>query len=95
MYPSYLNLSKKELDLRIEKLFKILENCEICPRKCHVNRLKGKRGYCQLGFLPMVSAFHPHFGEEKPLVGTYGSGTIFFQAVIWLVSIVKIMKFPN
>ena len=80
MYPSYLNLSKKELDLRIEKLFKILENCEICPRKCHVNRLKGKRGYCQLGFLPMVSAFHPHFGEEKPLVGTYGSGTIFFSS---------------
>ena len=79
-YPSYLNLSKKEIEKRIEKLFKILENCEICPRKCHVNRLKGERGYCQLGFLPQVSAFHPHFGEEAPLVGKFGSGTIFFTS---------------
>lgn len=80
MYPGYLNLSKKELKLRIEKLFKILENCEICPRKCHVNRLKGEKGYCQLGFFPKVSAFHPHFGEESPLVGKYGSGTIFLTS---------------
>ena len=80
MYPSYLNLSEKELKKRIEKLFKILENCEICPRKCHVNRLKNEKGYCQLGFLPQVSAFHPHFGEESVLVGTHGSGTIFFTS---------------
>jgi putative pyruvate formate lyase activating enzyme len=80
MYPSYLNVSKKELNLRIEKLFKILEKCEICPRKCHVNRLKGEKGYCQLGYLPMVSAYHPHFGEETPLVGKCGSGTIFMTS---------------
>jgi putative pyruvate formate lyase activating enzyme len=80
MYPSYLNLGKKELEKRIEKLFKILESCEICPRKCHVNRLKGEKGYCQLGYLPMVSAYHPHFGEEAPLVGKYGSGTIFMTS---------------
>jgi putative pyruvate formate lyase activating enzyme len=80
MYPSYLNLGKKELKRRIERLFKILENCEICPRKCHVNRLKGEKGYCQLGYLPMVSAYHPHFGEEPPLVGRYGSGTIFMTS---------------
>jgi putative pyruvate formate lyase activating enzyme len=80
MYPSYLNLEKKELKRRIEKLFKILENCEICPRKCHVNRLKGERGYCQLGYLPMVSAYHPHFGEESVLVGRYGSGTCFMTS---------------
>jgi putative pyruvate formate lyase activating enzyme len=80
MYPSYLNLEKKELKRRIEKLFKILESCEICPRKCHVNRLKGEKGYCQLGYLPMVSAYHPHFGEEAPLVGKYGSGTIFMTS---------------
>ncbi|MCD6402642.1 radical SAM protein [bacterium] len=79
MYPSYLNLSKKKLNLRIKKLFKILEKCEICPRKCRVNRLKGEKGFCQLGYLPMVSAYHPHFGEERPLVGRYGSGTIFFS----------------
>jgi putative pyruvate formate lyase activating enzyme len=80
MYPSYLNLEKKELKRRIEKLFKILESCEICPRKCHVNRLKGEKGYCQLGYLPMVSAYHPHFGEEASLVGKYGSGTIFMTS---------------
>jgi putative pyruvate formate lyase activating enzyme len=80
MYPSYLNLEKKELKRRIEKFFKILESCEICPRKCHVNRLKGEKGYCQLGYLPMVSAYHPHFGEETPLVGKYGSGTIFMTS---------------
>lgn len=80
MYPSYLNLSKKELDSRIEKLFKILENCEICPRKCHVNRLKEKTGFCKLGDLPVVSAHHPHFGEESVLVGQRGSGTIFFTS---------------
>jgi len=80
MYPSYLNLSKKELKNRIEKLFRILKNCEICPRKCHVNRLKGEKGYCQLGYLPVVSAYHPHFGEEAPLVGKYGSGTIFMTS---------------
>jgi putative pyruvate formate lyase activating enzyme len=80
MYPSYLNLEKKELKRRIERLFKILESCEICPRKCHVNRLKGEKGYCQLGYLPMVSAYHPHFGEEAPLVGKYGSGTIFMTS---------------
>jgi len=80
MYPSYLNLSKKDLKERIEKLFEILKNCEICPRKCHVNRLKGEKGYCQLGYLPVVSAFHPHFGEESVLVGRHGSGTCFMTS---------------
>ena len=68
------------MNRRIEELFKNLRNCEICPRKCHVNRLKGEKGFCQLGYLPMVSAYHPHFGEEAPLVGKYGSGTIFMTS---------------
>jgi len=94
MFPSYLNLSSKELNLRIEKLFKILKSCEICPRKCRVNRVRGKKGFCKLGELPMVSAYHPHFGEESVLVGKFGSGTIFFfPVVISLVFIAKIMKF--
>jgi len=80
MYPSYLGVSKKELNLRLEKLFKILKNCEICLQKCQINRTKGEKGVCQLGFLPMVSSFHPHFGEESPLVGKFGSGTIFFTS---------------
>lgn len=80
MYPAYLNLSKKELRQRIEKLFKILEDCKLCPRDCHVNRVKNEKGFCQSGFLPVVSAFHPHLGEESPLVGFLGSGTIFFTS---------------
>jgi len=80
MYPSYLNLSKKEIEEKIEKLFKIVENCRVCPRKCQVNRLKGEQGLCQLKELPMVLSFQPHFGEEVPLVGIFGSGTIFFTS---------------
>lgn len=85
MYPGYLNLSKKDLNLRIKKLFSVLKNCEICPRKCHINRTREKTGFCKLGKLPMVSSFQPHFGEETPLVGTPpyfngGSGTIFFTS---------------
>jgi putative pyruvate formate lyase activating enzyme len=80
MQPSYLNLSKKEFEKRVEKLFKILESCQICPRKCGVNRLKNKKGFCRLGFLPVVSSHHPHLGEEKVLVGEFGSGTIFFTS---------------
>lgn len=80
MYPNYLNLSKKELDKKIEKLFKNLENCKICPRKCQVDRLKNQKGFCQLGYLPVISACHPHFGEESVLVGQQGSGAIFFTS---------------
>jgi len=80
MLLGYLSLSEKEWQKRIEKLFKILEKCELCPRKCQVNRLKGEEGFCKLKFLPKVSAYHPHFGEEKVLVGKYGSGTIFLTS---------------
>lgn len=86
MYPTYLNLSKKDFQQRINKLFKLSENCEICPRNCRINRLKGEKGFCQLGERPKISAYHPHFGEEKPLVGPStgsgrgGSGTIFFTS---------------
>jgi len=80
MYPSYLNLSKKEFKKRIEKSFKLLENCRLCPRECGVERLRGELGFCGLKELPMISAYHPHFGEEKVLVGQFGSGTIFFTS---------------
>lgn len=77
MYPSYLRLSKNELNFRVEKLFSLMEKCELCPRNCGVNRLQNQKGFCQVGFLPQVSSYHPHFGEEACLVGKYGSGTIF------------------
>ena len=55
-----------------------LECCTLCPRSCRVNRLKDEKGICKTGRKAMVSSYSAHFGEEKPLVGRYGSGTIFF-----------------
>lgn len=76
--PSYLGLNESgELDQRIESLQKILESCELCPKKCRVNRLDGKKGVCRSGKEIMISSYGPHFGEEDPLVGIKGSGTIF------------------
>jgi len=53
-------------------------NCELCPRCCGIDRLSGQVGVCATGELPVVASFGPHFGEELPLVGINGSGTIFF-----------------
>ncbi len=77
--PAYLKLHKTgELGNRAEKLWTIMESCRLCPRQCGVNRLKGMSGFCHSpGSTLVVSAFHQHFGEERPLVGTGGSGTIF------------------
>jgi len=77
--PAYLKLHKTgELGNRAEKLWAIMERCQLCPRKCGANRLKGESGFCHSpGSTLVISAFHPHFGEERPLVGTGGSGTIF------------------
>jgi putative pyruvate formate lyase activating enzyme len=78
--PSYLKLLKTgKIEERIEKLYKILEKCELCPRKCHVDRLKDEKGICKAGLKLKVSSYFPHFGEEDVLVGTNGSGTIFLS----------------
>jgi len=77
--PSYLELHKSgELRKRGEHLWGIMESCELCPRRCKVNRLAGKEGFCRASSQLEVSSHNPHFGEERPLVGTNGSGTIFF-----------------
>ncbi|WP_353686496.1 radical SAM protein [Thermodesulfovibrio sp. 3462-1] len=75
---AYLNLSDKEFNQKIEKAFEILKDCTLCPRNCHVDRISGKKGACKVLIKPYVSSWGPHFGEEAPLVGRYGSGTIFF-----------------
>jgi len=62
---------------RVEKAFALLESCTLCPRACRVNRLKGELGVCRAGGKLEVSSYSPHFGEERPLVGLHGSGTIF------------------
>ncbi len=76
---NYIELFKaKELKKRIKKIMDLLESCEICPNKCRVNRIKNEKGLCNTGRIACISSYNPHFGEEAPLVGIYGSGTIFF-----------------
>jgi putative pyruvate formate lyase activating enzyme len=53
-------------------------NCRLCPRQCGVDRLNGEVGYCREGHRPRVAFLGPHFGEEPPIKGTCGSGTLFF-----------------
>jgi len=78
--PAYVALLESgELKRRVEAAYQRLEACDICPRECGVNRLKGEVGVCRTGERAVVSSFNPHFGEEAPLVGQGGSGTIFFS----------------
>ena len=67
-----------ELEERIERVQAILHSCELCPRRCHVDRLRGETGMCRTATEAVVSSYGPHLGEEAPLVGSRGSGTIFF-----------------
>lgn len=62
----------------IKTAYKIMESCELCPRRCKVNRLNDEKGFCGTGVKAVVSSPGPHFGEESVLVGNGGSGTIFF-----------------
>ncbi len=78
-YPSYLQLIENgELANRIQQAYDMLENCGLCPHQCGVNRLSGELGHCRAPAQPEVANHQAHFGEEKPLVGENGSGTIFF-----------------
>ncbi len=65
---------------RAEAAYLLLEECRVCPRECGINRLKNEKGHCRVGLKAMVSSFGPHFGEEPPLVGRFGSGTIFLTS---------------
>jgi len=69
--------SRAESHSRTIKLIEILESCELCPRRCRINRLRGERGYCRSGSELEISSHGPHFGEEPELVGSHGSGTVF------------------
>jgi putative pyruvate formate lyase activating enzyme len=63
---------------KTEQSLTVLAACALCPRRCGVDRLAGETGMCRTARLARVSSFTPHFGEEAPLVGERGSGTIFF-----------------
>jgi len=79
--PAYLRLlDSEELANRARKALAHLEHCDLCANGCHVNRLLSTRGaVCRTGERAMVYSYGPHFGEEPPLVGSGGSGTIFFS----------------
>lgn len=77
--PSYLKLvSNGTLKLRAEKAYANLKSCTSCPRDCNANRIDGELGICTSGYLPVVSSYTKHFGEEPVLSGTKGAGNIFF-----------------
>jgi putative pyruvate formate lyase activating enzyme len=76
--PAYLKLHRTgELKGRGEELWGRMKKCDLCPRACGANRLEGQRGFCQSTSQLEVSSYHPHHGEERCLVGSGGSGTIF------------------
>jgi len=80
MHPDYLKLTEKELKIRAKKAKKLLNPCRLCPRECNINRLEKSNGFCEMGKNPVISSYNLHFGEEAPLVGREGSGTIFFTS---------------
>lgn len=80
MYPIYLeSFNNGKLSKVIKETFKLLESCSICPRKCKINRLKGEKGFCKTALLPKIFSYTQHHGEEPPISGKNGSGTIFFS----------------
>ena len=78
---AYLKLYRSgELKERVTEAYHRLESCNICARECGVNRRESAKGAaCRTGERAVVSSYAPHFGEEAPLVGRGGSGTIFFS----------------
>ena len=79
--PSYEQLHRRGiLQKRIDEALARLKKCDLCPRECKVDRTKSTAGFCRTGRYARVASFSPHFGEEAPLVGRFGSGTIFFSS---------------
>lgn len=79
-YPSYFDLlTSGELENRIESAHGLLSHCTLCPWKCGVDRTGGELGECQTGSTARVYSYMSHHGEEHPLRGRGGSGTIFFS----------------
>lgn len=77
--PSYLNaLRTGILEQHANQGLDALRHCTLCPRRCGVDRTAGETGICNTGRRAMVASYNAHFGEETSLVGTRGSGTIFF-----------------
>ncbi len=67
-----------ELLNRISEGYRRLAACDLCPHRCGVNRIKGEQGRCRSGLKPRIASANLHRGEEPPISGNNGSGTIFF-----------------
>ncbi len=79
MLPLYLEkLTLPELHKKAHALHQLLVECRLCPNECMAKRTKGETGDCHSTDEVIISSVGSHFGEEPPLVGTNGSGTIFF-----------------
>jgi len=80
-HPVYLSTGRSGTLLEKAELLKARSSpCQLCPHRCGVHRLDGELGKCRLGTETLVASASPHFGEEAPLVGQGGSGTIFFAS---------------
>lgn len=78
--PGYLRQHRAgELRTRADELWGRMSRCRLCPRECGAARTAGDRGACGASAELRIASYHPHFGEERPLVGLGGSGTIFFS----------------
>ncbi|MFO7598256.1 MAG: radical SAM protein [Candidatus Desulfacyla sp.] len=85
--PSYVRLYREgEFAYRLEEALHVMQACCLCPRSCGVDRLNDQTGYCRTGRRARVASYNAHFGEEAPLVGRNGSGTIFFSSCNLLCS---------
>ena len=77
--PLYLEPQRQaDLTAKVQQAQAALKHCTLCPRRCGVDRTAGETGYCRTADKALVSSYNAHFGEEAPLVGRHGSGTIFF-----------------
>ena len=90
--PAYEKLEREgKLAGRIKQAYSIFEHCQLCPRRCGVNRQKGERGFCRAPVKPVIFSYHSHFGEEMSLLGAYDHPEIargitaqeFLEAMDW------------
>jgi putative pyruvate formate lyase activating enzyme len=68
------------MENNIRKLKEILNNCVLCPRACQINRARGELGFCKLPAKIIMDCALAHHGEEPPLSGSRGAGTIFLSS---------------
>ncbi len=76
--PGYLTIPENTFNARIHAAWERSSPCMLCPRQCMALRKKGELGFCRTGIHPHIASYGPHFGEEGPISGTRGSGTVFF-----------------